>query len=480
MLMEFALHPSDGERLPRSKLFAHGRPRYRPTRLVWHDTADRVLQSQGLILEERRGQWVLTRLFPGTAAWLPAQTPPVIAQSALLPELAPLLPEGLAQRAMFEGKTAVYAVTTATGALTMTLLRGAIGEIPVCRLTLDGPDAAVRDLAASLAGAFQLTVPLASLAAEAIGIVDGQPPVPRRLGPPRPALDQSVAGAFAHTIGHLTDVLLHYAPAAATQGPDTEPVHQMRVAVRRARSAIAVFRHGLDCPDVSAANRDLKALGAVLGPTRDWDVFVTETLPRIEASFSGDKRLHRLIQAAQARRTACHTALYAYLASPAFRCLGVELAWLCASDLWVETLSPDARAASALPPADFAAHVLQRRWRKVMATGKAIADLDVPALHGLRLRAKQARSAMEIFRSADRTKATERLIRRLSRLQEQLGVLNDGAVAGSLLDELGGAGGRHGYAAGLVLGFLGAAAASQRPRILRAWDKFRRTPRFWT
>ena len=87
---------------------------------------------------------------------------------------------------------------------------------------------------------------------------------------------------------------------------------------------------------------------------------------------------------------------------------------------------------------------------------------------------------MEIFRSADRAKATERLIRRLSRLQELLGVLNDGAVAGGLLDELGGAGGRHGYAAGLIMGFLGASAVGQRPRILRAWEKFRRTPRFWT
>ncbi len=479
MLMEFALHPSDGERLPRSKFFTRGRPRYSHTRLVWHDTADRALQSQGLILEERRGQWVLARLFPGAAEWLPALAPPVIAQSALLSELAHMLPDGTAPRAVFEGKTATYAVTTEAGAVSMTLLRGAVGDTPVCRLTLDGADAAVRDLAGLLATAFQFAVPLASLAAEAIGIVDGQPPVPRRLGPPRPALDRSVAGAFAHTIGHLTDVLLHYGPLAATQGPDTEPVHQMRVAVRRARSAIAVFRHGLDCPDVAAANRDLKALGAVLGPTRDWDVFVTETLPRIEAAFPGDKRLQRLGKASQAFRTACHTALNAYLTSPAFRRLGVELAWLCGSDLWLETLGPDARLAAALPPAEFAAHVLQRRWRKVMATGKAIADLDVPALHGLRLRAKQARYAMEIFRPPGHAKAAERLIRRLSRLQEQLGVLNDGAVAGGLLDELGGAGGRHGYAAGLIMGFLGASAVGQRPRILRAWEKFRRTPRFW-
>jgi len=448
-------------------------------RLVWHDSPDDALRAQGLILEERRGLWLLIRLFPDTGDWLPAQAPPRIAEVLRLPDLAFPLPDGLAPRATFQGKMASYVVTAGEETLTLSLLRGSVGDTPLCRLYLDGPDAAVRDIATLLADAFALTVPRASLAAEALSLVEGHPPVPRRLGPPHPALDRSVAAAFVQTIGHLTDVLLHFAPSAAQGGADTEPVHQMRVAVRRARSAIAVFRHGLDCPAVAAADRDLKILGAVLGPTRDWDVFVTETLTRVEAAFPGDVRLRRLRKAAGVHRADCHAALRSYLASPEFRRLGVELAWLCASATWMESLEPEARDASALPPVLYAAHVLQRRWRKVMAAGKAIEGLDVPALHDLRLRAKRARYAMEIFRPTDHAKAAERLIRRLSRLQEQLGTLNDGAVAGSLLIALGGAGGRHGYAVGLIQGFLGAAAVGQRPRILRAWGKFRRTPRFW-
>jgi hypothetical protein len=39
--------------------------------------------------------------------------------------------------------------------------------------------------------------------------------------------------------------------------------------------------------------------------------------------------------------------------------------------------------------------------------------------------------------------------------------------------------GRHGYATGLVLGFIAASAAGVRPKILRSWDKFIRVSPFW-
>jgi hypothetical protein len=58
-------------------------------------------------------------------------------------------------------------------------------------------------------------------------------------------------------------------------------------------------------------------------------------------------------------------------------------------------------------------------------------------------------------------------------------VLNDGAVAKDLLAELGGPGGRHAYAVGIVIGFLAARAAKIRPRIVRAFERFRRQPAYW-
>ncbi len=478
MLMEFSLHPDDASRLSRSKLLARppaARSIYRTVRLVWHDSPERDLRSDGLALEERRGGWRLERLTPGNHAWLPAQPPPEIAHGRLPADLGYALPDGLGPFAVFEGRLA----TSVLDAVTMGLLRGSISQTPVCRLTLDGADAAVRDLALALAGGFRLNVPRASLAAEAMAIADAVAPPPRRLGAPEPFGDTTVAAAFTNAIGHFTDVVLHFAPLAAEGGPNTEPVHQMRVAVRRARSAIAVFKHGLACPDVAAADQALKALGAVLGPARDWDVFLTETLARVTAAFPEDAKLRRLTKAAQRQRSDSHATLRDWLLSPGFRQWAIGLAWLCASQSWHATLSAEEQAASAMTPTDFAAHVLQRRWKKVSAAGKSIKTLDAPGLHRLRLRAKRARYAMEIFVPTGNAKPAQRLIRQLSTLQQRLGTLNDGAVAAGMLDTLGGAGGRHGYAVGLVLGFLAASANTERPRILRAWKKFRSTPRFW-
>jgi CHAD domain-containing protein len=107
-------------------------------------------------------------------------------------------------------------------------------------------------------------------------------------------------------------------------------------------------------------------------------------------------------------------------------------------------------------------------------------DLDIPALHGVRLRAKQARYAAEMFATLHQGKAASRFIRRLSVLQQRLGVLNDGAVATHLLGELGGPGGRHGYATGVVAGFMAARAEKIRPRIVEAFERFRRQPGYWT
>jgi CHAD domain-containing protein len=209
-------------------------------------------------------------------------------------------------------------------------------------------------------------------------------------------------------------------------------------------------------------------------------VFVTETLARIAAVFLDDARLRRLARAAQRERDRSHAALRAWLASPAFRQLGIRLAWLSGGSGWHDTLDPGSLAVSRMAPADFAAHVLQRRWKKVSAAGRSIEHLDVTSLHALRLRAKRARYAIEILMPDDNIGLARRMLRRLSGLQEHLGILNDGAVAATMLDRLGGPAGRHAYAAGLVLGFLAASAATDRPRILRAWKKFRHARRFWT
>ena len=469
-----------------------GKPRTQQIKIVWHDSPEHALLADGLSLAEQRGAWRLERLIPAGETWLPAQPAPVLSEA---PDRA-ALPSPLAPLAAFDGRQTTTQHRFGDQLVTLVSARGVLravtAERPFARLWLDGEEQAVHAAALAIADAVPLAVPLASMAAEAIALAIGRPAAPRRLGAPELPPDAgAVPQALRHIIGHLTDVILAHAPQARRAGDGaTEAVHQMRVAVRRARSALSIFRNAMPEGALDAINGRLKDLGARLGPIRDWDVFVEETLPDIRQALPDDGWLERLIGAAARRRLACRQALSAYLASPDFRILGIELAWFVAAAFWQarppgpeagSNQSPGPDTGSNQPPEllAFADAVLQHRWRKLVSSGKRIEELDVPSLHDVRLRAKRARYAAEMFATLHRGKMTQKFIRRLSVLQQRLGVLNDGAVATHLLAELGGPGGRHGYATGLVTGFLAARAARTRPGIVRAFGRFRRQPAYW-
>jgi CHAD domain-containing protein len=405
----------------------------------------------------------------------------VVAEAAELTELGTDLPEPLAPVVAFAGRRQTYAVETAQGSVTLDVVRGTTrtitAEHPACRVYLAGDEPAVLHLALALGGEVRAEVPSATLAGDALAAARATVPPPRRLGATSMPDGLGVAEAFAFALAHLTDVILHFAPAAAEDVSGPEPVHQMRVALRRLRSAVTVFRRVLDCSELQAANAGLKELSARLGPTRDWDVFLSETAPAVSAVFPGEPKLARLIAAGERRRRECHAALREFLCSAEFRLLGIALAWLAGAQSWYPPLPDGADQAVSLP--DFAASVLDRRLHKLQQT-EDLAGLAAPELHALRLKAKRMRYAAEIFAPLYPGKAPRRFIHRLTAVQDGLGTLNDRATAEKLLSELGREGGRHAYAAGLVLGFAAAGSTTEiLPRVIRRWDKFSRTAAFW-
>ena len=484
MELTLALPPADAariQRLPTIKAARTGRSRGQAMRIVWHDSLDRTLASRGLALAEHRGLWRLERHAPMAAdPWPPATDHRLLREASGLDALADALteagddfalPEATTPVAAFDGRRTVFPLTVNGETITMTILDGVLravaAERPVTRLILEGPGPELRTLVLMLAETVALAVPTQSLAAEALRLADGASPIPRRSGAPSlPREGLSVQAAFGHIIGHLTDVMLHLAPLATDAATGPEPVHQMRVTVRRARSAFSLFPPVIGSTGVAEG---LKQLGHILGPARDWDVFMTETAPPVEAVLPDQASLHGLLRAGQRRRQAARTELSAYLNSPEFRVLSLELACLAAAE-------PVEEAPGVVSLPEFAMGVLRSRWKKLSNAGKGLDDLDNPALHQVRLKAKRLRYAAEFFAPLFPEKPTRRFIRRLSVLQETLGLFNDTAVAEALLRELAV---KPGYAAGLLLGFTAARGVRARPKIAAAWARFRRGDPFW-
>jgi CHAD domain-containing protein len=484
MELELGLHPDDAVRLPRLALLAplrNGKARSRAVRIIWHDSPDRALARQGLALAEQRPQWRLERLAPNSETWAPGTPSPVLASARSTVALGQALPDPIVPIAALEGRVIGIGLATEQGPVGMTLLNAAVravaSETRLSRVRLEGAPPAVASLAVALAGELRLTVPRASLPAEAAAVASGTEPPPRHEGAPELPAGVSVTEAFAHVVGHLTDVILYHAPKAAVGDDGPEPVHQMRVAVRRLRSAIKVFHQAVGGPEVDAADKGLKALAAKLAPTRDWDVFATETARSIAHAFPEEPRLRRLLGAVERRRNACQRELHGFLEGAEFRRLGVELACLAAAPIATEAGdgSESAEPVASLPA--FAAGVLARRLKRLVHVDEDIARLEPAALHAIRLHAKRMRYAAEIFAPLYPGKATHRFLRRLSRLQDRLGTLNDAAVAAGLLGQI--AGGSHAFATGLILGFIGSRNRETREGIDKAWDRFRRLEPFW-
>jgi triphosphatase len=509
--LELVLSPDDAARLPRVKLVAGlkaGRLRRRAVGMVWHDTADGALAQQGLALGESRGIWRLERLVPGTAFWPPGAPAPVEEQAASLDLINQPLPSGLLQVARFDGVLTVLPLVRDGASMTLELLHGTVGwgrkRRPACRMTLVGQgvdkegvgeaksgdvgagavgangEAAVFALAAALAEELDLAIPTASLAAEARAVATATSPAPRHRGAPNLPAGLTVADAFGFVLGHLADVILFNAPRAAAGRDGPEPVHEMRVAVRRLRSATALFRSAVGCPAVDAASLGLKALADRLAPARDWDVFVAETAAAVAKVLPDDASLRRLCAAAERRRRHAYAALRAWLGSPDFRRLGITLAGLAGGRAWMAALEPTQLETLTLGLDEFASRALARRLHRLAAAGEAIEHLDPEALHAIRLHAKRMRYVAEVFAPLYPGKAARRFMRRLATVQDRLGRLNDSSVANGLLAELGASAGTRAHATGLVRGFLAARSGDTRGRIARAWERFHRLEPFWT
>jgi CHAD domain-containing protein len=486
--LELALAPEAAARLHRLPPLAPltaGRPRKSVLDIVWYDTPTGALAADGLALCERKAgrepMWRLERIrSTPNAPWAPGTPPPLVAEAPSLAEIGNDLPAPLLPVAAFSGTLRTRPLD-ADAALTVSILDGVLravaGERPVCRVLLTGPTAALEPLTLALAETSPLSVPAVALAAEAYTVA-GRAPPPPALGAPELPADVTVGDAFARVVAHLTFAMLHCAPLAGL-GATPEPVHQMRVALRRLRSAVKLFHAAVGGAEIDAVNAELGALSRVLGPARDWDVFCAGTGATIAGNFPQDRAVARLLKAADRQRRQSYAALATHLGSPAFRLLGVRLACLAALRPW-ELSREDAAAAklaAALP--EFAGRALSRRLARLRPPEGDFADLPVADLHALRIQAKRLRYAGEFFASLFPRKETRRFLRRVGDLQERLGHLNDGAVAEALMAQLGHNGAERAMAVGIVRGFAAAGARDARASSERSWRKLRRLEPFW-
>ena len=73
----------------------------------------------------------------------------------------------------------------------------------------------------------------------------------------------------------ISNTLWHFVAnwAALRGAQDPDAIHQMRVALRRMRAALAMFKRALPCSEFDFLRGEAKRIASALGPARECDVF---------------------------------------------------------------------------------------------------------------------------------------------------------------------------------------------------------------
>lgn len=237
------------------------------------------------------------------------------------------------------------------------------------------------------------------------------------------------------------EVVLAYLDAQATRlaaldlavrrdKPDA--VHQMRVTVRRLRSALQSFTEVISGQGTRQLRAELKWLGGVLGSARDTEVLAGQLHAGLAATPP-----ELVLGPAQARvtvhfapvETETRSAVLDALDSERYRALRAELARLLVSP----PLRPAASepAGKALPRAVRRAYRRANRRMRRASQAPAGQPRDV-ALHETRKAAKRARYAAELAEPAlgkKPGKKAHRFARRMKDVQSALGAHQDAVLA---------------------------------------------------
>ena len=225
---------------------------------------------------------------------------------------------------------------------------------------------------------------------------------------PAASVDQAFAALFSAA---LTQAGTN--AAGMTRSADPEYLHQLRVGLRRLRSAIRAFAPVID--KVKPIKRALRRLTPALGAARDWDVFV-QTLQNAGAG-------PQLLRRARRERSRVRSAALEAVSSPDLQ------GFLFGSLRWLQSRA--SRHAD-LTLSDLAPARLERLHRKAAAGAWGTSKRR----HKLRIRVKRLRYACEFFAPCFAPAQVEPYVRRLARLQDILGELNDIAVAQRLLKRM--------------------------------------------
>jgi len=408
-------------------------------RSIYFDTVDHRLKHGGVALRIRREgrRSVQTVKADRTGVGGFQQVREVESRiSGLRPMLSAIPDRSLAERiavlaggeplvAQFETRVrrATYNLVERNGMISAALDSGVViageAEEAISELELEltaGTPEALFDAAEVLLGGSAARLEQPNKAERGYRLLAKGRPAPIKLGskPMPPAEDVSARGAFSAALAALAPAIataLHQTLVAAyPEGP-----HQLRVALRRLRTLIRLYKPLLDADFAGNIVGRARSMGQLVSPLRDADVLVPELLA---ASGQHDPAVGDALQVWHlALRGQVRLALLEARATG----LPLELMRISALELWARAGEKqlDRPTSVAVEPS------LDRLWARIQTSGDRLAGLDDERQHEFRKDLKKLRYSLEFV---PKNSSMKPFVTELKRLQEALGTLNDFVV----------------------------------------------------
>jgi triphosphatase len=244
---------------------------------------------------------------------------------------------------------------------------------------------------------------------------------------------------------------------------DAESLHQMRVGLRRLRAALAMVRDMVALPEPVVA--DIDWLAGELGDARNWDVFIASVLPELPVPEAYQPGMERVLVASREEAQRHHNKVRSAVGSARYTTLMLALgAWIAGqgwqqAGLPSEPLAQKVRKAAPL----LVQHAAARGRKRARAY-----DLHRPeCLHKVRIAAKKERYAREFFDAVKHGGKGARRHDLLADMQDELGTINDSAVARELVAQLRERVPQEVALLGFIEGVLAARAVEALPRARR-------------
>lgn len=472
---------------------------------IYFDTADDALARAGIALRLRRDgtRWVQTLKGPadsGSGAGI-ASRPEFehpLARGAQPPPLEPAQWAATPWRAVLDAAHQDHLVprfatdfsrTTVPVALdegTRAHLCVDIGEVrdgrgrasPIAEVEIEldeGALAPLYRLAERLCAGVPLAVETRSKAARGYALTRPAAARPARAAHPPIGSDDAAAPALQTLLRACARQIADNADGVLCDD-DPEWIHQLRIGTRRLRSCLALLRDTVPEERRAAVAGDAQWLARALGPARDLDVLVDETLPALQPAIDAARPLARFARRADEARRQAREAARAAVASPRFTRLLLGAGELAATPRLGVLAGAPAADALAQPARAFARPWLARRHRKLLRLARKLPDATPEERHAIRLAAKRLRYVTEFFADAFPGRRTRAYRKALARLQDALGAQVDAQVALRIAYAMEGTASP---AAQVLEAHIARNAASADAALMRRWRAFRACPRFF-